>query len=322
MFSQNYKILLRFLRKFFSKNIKKQQVNGFKANVIAILAEMSFFFSNFVHLNNNMMDVNKVLFISQEIAPYLANSPQSLFGRDLPQAIQEAGVEVRTFMPRYGIINERRNQLHEVIRLSGLNIVIDDNDHPLIIKVATLQPSRMQVYFIDNDDYFLRHTSEGLETVIMKDDNDERIIFFVRGVVETVKKLRWEPSIIHCTGWVTSLAPLLLKRNYAEDPSFANTRIVYSLFDNDFEGTLDPRMTEKLKMDGFSEDDIKSLLGKDVDYKMLNKIAIDYADAIIQSSQTIDQELIDYAIQSGKPFLPYTGDENMAQKYLEFYRSL
>lgn len=288
----------------------------------AILAAMSFFFSNFAYLKNYIMDVNKVLFISQEIAPYLANSELSLFGRDLPQAIQEAGVEVRTFMPRYGIINERRNQLHEVIRLSGLNIVIDDTDHPLIIKVATLQPSRMQVYFIDNDDYFLRHTSEGLETDIMAADNDERIIFFVRGVVETVKKLRWDPSIIHCTGWVTALAPLLLKKIYGDDPSFANTRIVYSLFDKNFDGTLDPRMAEKLRMDGFNDEDIASLLGSDVDYMMLNKIAIDYADAVIQSSPDIDAYLVDYARQSGKPFLPYSDDENVAQTYLEFYRSL
>lgn len=268
------------------------------------------------------MDVNKVLFISQEITPYLAENDLSLFGRDLPQAVQEAGVEVRTFMPRYGIINERRNQLHEVIRLSGLNIVIDDTDHPLIIKVATLQPSRMQVYFIDNDDYFLRHTSQGLETALSPEDNDERIIFFVRGVVETVKKLRWEPSVIHCTGWVTALTPLFLKRVYADDPSFAGTRIVYSLYDNNFEGNLDPRMVEKLRMDGFADEDLKSLLDGDVDYKKLNKIAIDYADAVIQSSPEIDQELIDYAKNSGKPFLPYPGTDNYAEAYLDFYRSL
>ena len=268
------------------------------------------------------MDVNKVLFISQEITPYLAENDLSLFGRDLPQAIQEAGTEVRTFMPRYGIINERRNQLHEVIRLSGLNIVIDDTDHPLIIKVATLQPSRMQVYFIDNDDYFLRHTTQGLETDLSPQDNDERIIFFVQGVVETVKKLRWEPSVIHCTGWVTALTPLFLKRVYADDPSFAGTRIVYSLYDKNFEGTLDARMVEKLRMDGFSDDDLKSLLGGDVDYKKLNKIAIDYADAIVQSSPDIDPELIEYAKNSGKPFLPYPGTENYAKAYLDCYLSL
>lgn len=267
------------------------------------------------------MDVNKVLYISQEIAPYLSDSPLSIFGRDLPQGIQEKGVEVRTFMPRYGIINERRNQLHEVIRLSGMNIAIDDADHPLIIKVATLQPSRMQVYFIDNDDYFLRHTSEGLETNLMAADNDERSIFFVRGVVETVKKLRWEPSVIHCTGWITALTPLFLKRVYADDPSFANTRIVYSLFDNNFEGHLDTRMVEKLRMDGFSDNDLTALIGGDVDYKRLNKLAIDYADAVIQSSENIDPELIEYAKASGKPFLPFPGDENV-QAYADFYTSL
>lgn len=268
------------------------------------------------------MDVNKALFISQEIAPYLNEDPLSVFGRDLPQGIQETGVEVRTFMPRYGIINERRNQLHEVIRLSGMNISIDDSDHPLIIKVATLQPSRMQVYFIDNDDYFLRHTSDGLETEITPDDNDERIIFFVRGVVETVKKLRWEPSVIHCTGWITALTPLFMKRFYAEDPSFKATRIVYSLFDNGFNGTLDPRMAEKLRMDGFSDDDLRSILDGDIDNIKLNKIAIDYADAIIQSSENIDPAIIDYARQSGKPFLPYPGKDDYIAAYAEFYKSL
>lgn len=268
------------------------------------------------------MDVKKVLFISQEIAPYLADSDLSLYGRDLPQAIQETGVEVRTFMPRYGIINERRNQLHEVIRLSGLNIVIDDTDHPLIIKVATLQPSRMQVYFIDNDDYFLRHTSEGLETDLSPVDNDERTIFFVRGVVETVKKLRWEPSIIHCTGWITALTPLYLKKMYADDPTFVNTKTVYSLFDKNFDGVFDSRMIEKLRMDGFSDDDLRALTGGDIDYKKINKIAMDHADAIAQSTPAIDQDLIDYAIATGKPFLPYPEGENYAQAYLDFYRSL
>lgn len=270
------------------------------------------------------MEVNKALFISQEIAPYLAENSLSTFCRKLPQAIQEAGVEVRTFMPRFGIINERRNQLHEVIRLSGLNISIDDNDHPLIIKVATLQPSRMQVYFIDNDDYFTRHTSQGLETDFMSSDNDERIIFFVRGVVETAKKLRWEPSIIHCTGWVTALTPLFLKRIYADDPSFANTRIVYSLFDKkyDFDGTLDTRMAEKLRMDGFTDDDIRALLGSDIDCRMLHRVAIDYADAVVQASEHADEEMVEYARKSGKPFLPYSGDDNMGTTYLDFYRSL
>lgn len=246
----------------------------------------------------------------------------SVLGRDIPQGIHGKEFEVRSFTPKYGCINERRNQLHEVIRLSGMNIAIDDSDHPLIIKVATLQPSRMQVYFIDNDDYFLRHTSDGLETDLMPDDNDERIIFFVRGVVETVKKLRWEPAVIHCTGWVTALTPLFLKRFYADDPSFTNTRIVYSLFDKKFEGNLDPRMAEKLRMEGFSDEDLHSILDGDVDYIKLNKIAIDYADAIVQSSENIEPELIEYARQSGKPFLPYVGPDEYIQAYADFYKTL
>ena len=155
-----------------------------------------------------MKERNKVLYISQEIAPYLPETPMSVAGRTLPQSAQENGYEVRTFMPKYGSINERRNQLHEVIRLSGMNVVIDDTDHPLIIKVATLQPTRMQVYFIDNDDYFQFSPDKILEIVSSPEDNDERIMFFARGVIETVRKLRWNPAIIHCLGWTSALVPL------------------------------------------------------------------------------------------------------------------
>ena len=268
------------------------------------------------------MDVNKVLYISQEITPYLAPNSLSSFGRMLPQGIQDFGVEVRTFMPRYGAINERRNQLHEVIRLSGMNIIIDDTDHPLIIKVATLQPSRMQVYFIDNDDYFLRHAENGLETETHFDENDERSIFFVRGVLETVKKLRWVPSVIHCTGWITAIAPAYLKHIYNDDPSFANSKIVFSLYNYPFEGSLDARMAEKLKGEGLSDENIKALGDNSIDYKALNRLAIDHADAIAISSPDIDPELIEYARQSGKPLLEYPGEENYVQAYNDFYRSL
>lgn len=267
------------------------------------------------------MDLNKVLFISQEISPYVADDDLSVFGRLLPQSIQENGVEVRTFMPRYGIINERRNQLHEVIRLSGLNIEIDDADHPLIIKVATMQPSRMQIYFIDNDDYFLRHTAEGLETAISPDDNDERCIFYVRGVLETVKKLRWIPSVIHCTGWISALAPLYLRKQYHEDPTFTNVKVVYSLFDAPFEGTLDARLKDKLILDGFSEEDLKALDGP-VDYNALNRFAIDNADAVAISSENVAPELIEYARATGKPVLDYPGADDFGQAYKDFYLSL
>lgn len=275
------------------------------------------------------MATNKVLYISQEIAPYLPKTAMSVLGQKLPQGIQEKGAEVRTFMPKYGRINERRNQLHEVIRLSGMNLVIDDTDHPLIIKVATLQPARIQIYFIDNDDYFIHNVNakdnneeKELEIKEFPADNDERIMFYVRGVVETVKKLRWEPSIVHCSGWISALAPLYLKRIYNEDPSFRSAKIVYAIFDEKFEGTLDPRMQEKLKMEQFSDEDIKTLTDAPVDYIALNKLAIDYADAIVQASPEISPELEEYAKASGKPFLPYPGDEDYIDAYNDFYASL
>lgn len=268
------------------------------------------------------MSLKKVLYISQEITPYLKPDVMSTLGQMVPQCMIEKGLEVRTFMPRYACINERRNQLHEVIRLSGVNIVIDDNDHPLIIKVATLQPSRMQVYFIDNDDYFLRQRAEDLEINTMPEENDERCIFFVRGVIETVRKLRWESGIIHCSGWITALAPLYIKHSYAEDPSFVGAKMVYSLFGNGFNGTLDPRFREKLKMEGFDDELLKTLGTEAVDFKTLNKFAIDHADAIIQATDDVDPELVEYAKASGKPFMPYPGAENYADAYYNFYASL
>ena len=269
------------------------------------------------------MELKKVLYISQEIEPYLPAGNLSTFGRKLAQGIHEGGTEVRTFMPRYSAINERRNQLHEVIRLSGINIIIDD--HPLIIKVATLLPTRMQVYFIDNDDYFLHHGDGTLETDSMPAVNDERSIFFVRGTVDTVRKLRWDPSVIHCIGWISALAPLYLKRAYADDPSFRSSKIVYSLYDKRFDGTLDPRMVEKLRADGFSEADLASLTdgGELVDFIKLNKLAIDHADAVAVSSEGVEPELIEYARASGKPLFEYTAaDDGFADAYREFYKSL
>jgi len=167
----------------------------------------------------------KILFISQEITPYLPESEMSKIGRYLPQGIQEKGREIRTFMPKYGSINERRNQLHEVIRLSGMNLIIDDTDHPLIIKVASIQSARMQVYFIDNEDYFHRKSVLSDENGEYFQDNDERAIFFARGVLETVRKLRWSPDVVHCHGWITALVPLYLKRSFVDDPLYNNSKL-------------------------------------------------------------------------------------------------
>lgn len=270
-----------------------------------------------------MNERRKVLYISQEIAPYLPESPLALAGRTLAQSAQDNGYEVRTFMPKYGAINERRNQLHEVIRLSGMNVIIDDTDHPLIIKVATLQPSRMQVYFIDNDDYFHFSPDKTLETQSSSADNDERIMFFARGVIETVKKLRWNPAIVHCLGWTSALVPLYLKRTYAEDPAFINAKTVYALRGESFDGTLDPRFVEKLKLNHISDNDLSALAGADVDFRSLNKLAIDYADAITVTAPDVDPDLVDYARRSGKPVLDFIGEpQAFLEAYAQFYKSL
>ncbi len=269
------------------------------------------------------MERKKVLYISQEITPYLPQTALSVLGNKLPQGTQEKGYEVRTFMPKYGCINERRNQLHEVIRLSGMNVIIDDSDHPLIIKVATLQPARMQVYFIDNDDYFHFSPDKRLEIDSSPEDNDERIMFFAKGVIETVKKLRWEPAIVHCMGWISALVPLYLKRMYHEDPSFVSSKIVYALRPEDFQGNLDERFAEKLRMSQFSDSDLKSIVDAPVDFISLNKLAIDYSDAIIQSGDGVPEELIEYARASGKPFMPYSPDEDsLNDRYSAFYETL
>ena len=268
------------------------------------------------------MDIKKVLYISQEIEPYLPSSPMADYGRLLPQAIMEHGTEVRTFMPKYGAINERRNSLHEVIRLSGINIDINDTDYPLIIKVATLQPTRMQVYFIDSDEFFTRTSGGALETVTDSANNDERAIFFVRGTLETVKKLRWNADVIQCTGWMSALTPMYLKTMFADDPAFRSAKVVYALFNDDFVGELNPQIIEKLVHQGFSADDLKVLIDGDgkVDYVKLNKLAIDYADAICQATEQVNPEVLEYAKASGKPFLPYPGDDYLA--YDTFYKSL
>ena len=266
------------------------------------------------------MENNKVLFISQEITPYLPENAMSVLCRKLPQGIQERGKQIRTFMPRFGNINERRNQLHEVIRLSGMNLIIDDTDHPLIIKVASIQAARMQVYFIDNEDYFSRkHTivdDNGKEF----DDNDERIVFFARGVLETTKKLRWAPDVVHCQGWFTALAPLYIKKAMNDDPYFAQSKVVYSVFDDEFKTDLNPTITEKAKIEGINNDDLKTL--DPANFVNLTKLAIDNSDGIIQGSENINSEIEKYIKDSGKPFLAYQPEEKYIDAYNDFYDSL
>lgn len=265
------------------------------------------------------MKATKVLFISQEVMPYLPESEISTICRQLPQGIQERGKEIRNFMPKFGCINERRNQLHEVIRLSGMNLIIDDTDHPLIIKVASIQSARMQIYFIDNDDYFQRKGTVADEDGTEYADNDERCIFFARGVLETVKKLRWTPDIIHCHGWITALAPLYIKKVYNDDPFFSNSKIVYSVYDHDFQTKFRPNFSEMLRLDGITDEDVASIAGKEATFADLSKFAMQFSDGVIQGSNAINEEVKTAAQNSGLPFLDYQQPDAYIDAYNEFY---
>jgi starch synthase len=266
------------------------------------------------------MQKARVLFIAQEISPYLKETPMGKICRSLPQGIQERGKEIRTFMPRYGLINERRNQLHEVIRLSGMNLIIDDADHPLIIKVASIQQARMQIYFIDNEDYFHRKFTIRNKSNKFYDDNDERAIFFTRGVLETVKKLGWAPDVIHCHGWISSLTPLYLKKAFVDNPLFSDSKVITSLYDDDFAEKLNKNFAKKIMLEGISEDDLKHY--KEGNYINLMKAAIDFSDALIIGSEKINEEVEVYLKDSGKPFLEYHPEETYVDAYNKFYDSL
>ncbi len=259
----------------------------------------------------------RVLCVFQEIMPYLPESHMSKIGRFLPQKIQEAGKEIRVFMPRFGLVNERRNQLHEVIRLSGMNLIIEDIDHPLIIKVASIQQARMQVYFIENEDFFHRK-------FIFRDakgkffkDNDERTIFFSKGVLDTVKKLGWAPDIIHTHGWFSALLPMFVRTSYKDNPLFNNSKIIMSLYNDDFKENFIDTFIQKIKMNGIPEEVLKYY--DKANYVSLMKGAADYADAFIISEENVNPELLEYVKTTGKPTLEYQEKEDYFDAYNQFY---
>ena len=260
---------------------------------------------------------NKVLFITQEIIPYVAESEMAIAGRKIPQTIQEKGREIRTFMPKWGNVNERRNQLHEVIRLSGMNLIIDDTDHPLIIKVASIQAARMQVYFIDNDDYFQNRLMATNENGEEYTDNDERAIFYARGVLETVKKLRWVPEVIHCQGWISSFIPMFIKTIYAEEPCFRDCRTVYTPSHPEMCSPVPQNMEGILNFSGVGAE--KALEGiNDCDnIQILNHMGIRWADGT--ALLTADESLKQLAEKFGKPVLDPKEEAEWGTAYPEFY---
>jgi starch synthase len=251
--------------------------------------------------------------------PYLPTSGIATIVRTLSQSIQDKGHEIRVFLPRYGCVNERRNQLHEVIRLSGMNLIIDDTDHPLIIKVASLPAAHMQVYFIDNDDYFQRKSTFFDEDETFFEDNDERSIFFVRGVLETVKKLRWSPHVVHCHGWFTGLLSIFLKKSYKDDPLFSKTKIILSLYNEAFPELFNAKFKEKMVRDGIKNKDVEIL--KHPSYENLMKLAIQYVDGVIMGDRRVGKTLESYTKSLKKPILGYQG-ENYVEAYSSFYNKI
>lgn len=259
----------------------------------------------------------RILFVSQEIMPYLPESQMSMIGRNLPQGIQEKGREIRTFMPRFGCINERRHQLHEVIRLSGMNLIIDDTDHPLIIKVASIQPARMQVYFIDNEEYFQRKAVLTDSSGEPFADNDERSIFFCRGVLETVKKLGWAPDVIHCHGWMTGILPLYLKKAFKDDPIFAESKVIYSAYNSGFEGSLNEGFARKAVREGVTAEDLKLAENPTIDN--IHKLGANYSDAVIYGSDNVSSEVSDFVKGLSRPVLDYQSPDAYIDAYSDFY---
>ena len=265
------------------------------------------------------MKDKRILYVSSEVVPYLPETEISSMSFEAPRMVNKQGGQIRIFMPRYGNINERRHQLHEVIRLSGINLVINDLDMPLIIKVASIPKERIQVYFIDNEEYFKRKATLTDENGKLFDDNDERAIFFAKGVIETVKKLNWAPDIIHVHGWLASLLPLYLKEYYKDEPLFNESKIVTSLYNQSFDDSLNKEMINKIKFDNIEESAIIPL--ETPTYNNIMKVAVDYSDALIVGSEELPNELQDYLKNCKKPVLEYQYPDEFAEAYTEFYNT-
>lgn len=268
------------------------------------------------------MKNKEVLFLTSAMTPFVPESPKARKGRQLPQKMQELGYSVRTFTPKWGIINERRNQLHEVIRLSGMNIIIDETDHPLIIKVASIPQARMQVYFIDNDDYFMKRPMEWDPQGQEYDDNGERAIFYTRGVLETVAKLRWMPAVIHCHGWLAAIAPFYIKEAYPDEPSFEQAKVIYSATATELQKDFGERTLRCLPFKGASADKLAEFCQQGFAFDDLQRLAVKYADGVILDSPDVSDTVVDYARQLGKPLLPYQGEDAYQQAYSAFYEQV
>lgn len=263
------------------------------------------------------MDGKRILYVTTEMIPYFPETPMSLQALRIPKAMSDKGADVRIFMPRFGVINERRHQLHEVIRLSGMNLIINDMDQPLIIKVASVPSERLQVYFIDNEEYFKRKHVYADKDGSLYEDNDERAIFFAKGVLETVKKLNWKPDVVHVMGWMSSMVPAYLKEYYADDSFFNEAKVVVSLFDDAFEGELNSGIASKLAFDGINGE-IATYLEKP-NCEAMTKAALVYADAAVKGEEIIPESINQYLQTKNIPVMDYCPIEGVSEAYKIFY---
>ena len=262
------------------------------------------------------MKGKKILYVSSEVIPYMPQTDIANMTYSLPKMVNENGGQTRIFIPKYGIINERRHQLHEVIRLSGINLIIDDMDMPLILKVASIPKERMQVYFIDSEDYFKNRLVECDKNGKLYKDNDERSIFFAKGIIETIKKLNWTPDLIHVHGWIASLLPLYLKNFYNNDPMFENTKVIVSIYDNQLKGKLDKKIINKLKFDDIDDKNLSIL--ENPTYDNLYKISLAFSDGVIFASD-IKKNYIEMIKKAKIPVLECFSNIDFEKTYLDFY---
>ena len=264
----------------------------------------------------------RILYVASEINPFLQTSEVADFVRKLPQDMQERGMEIRILVPKFGLINERKNRLHEVVRLSGINISVGEDEKPLVIKVASIPNAKLQVYFIDNEDYFHRKFVFFDKEDNFYKDNDERAIFFCKGVLETVKKLGWAPDIVHCNDWVTSLIPMYLKTTYKNDPIFHKTKSVFTIYNNVFSHRFDAGLLDKVKMLGIDDSMLENL--KSADFAGFIKTGAAYADAVIRAEKEVKDDLnkLFSEIEKEKKVDMIEKDDNFLESYYNLYNEL
>lgn len=267
------------------------------------------------------MSKKRVLFITQEMNPYTALGEISDFVRKLPQKTVEKGFEIRVLMPKFGSINERRHRLHEVVRLSGMNIIVDDEDYPLIIKVASLPGARLQVYFLDNEEFFKRKFIFHDKDEKVYEDNEDRMIFFCKGALETVKKFGWAPDIIHCHGWMTSLVPKYIKTVYQNDPIFQDSKIVYSLYNNDLSETFTPKFLDKAAINDLGPEQLAEYM--DGDKVTLAKGVLNHIDILVEGSESYDEDVKSLIDATEARVMPYIEDiDESVMQCIELFKEI